>query len=261
MWQNRVLNTYVPLKMALENVAFVLLNFPTPNFVLLFVGLWALHKKAPSRSFANIVAAMLILFFLFAFRYQVADRYVFFLPFYCLGAVLVGLGADIVLERYSRKSLVLLVLAFALLPVPVYAVTPALARRVYKPLGQRRQRPYRDEYKYFLQPWKAGYRGAERFAREALDAVEENATIYAYTTEAHALLYVQQVEGKRQDVGIVSSFNSSTNGPVLNEQTAPALVRSSGLYVVSPVKGYCPAFLLERYEFVRQGLLWKVVER
>jgi hypothetical protein len=261
MWQNRVLNTSISLKMALENVAFVLLNFPTPNIVLLLVGLWALHKKAPSRSFANIIAAMLILYFLFALRYTVADRYVFFLPFYCLGAVLVGLGADIAFERHSRKSLALLVLAFALLPVPVYAVTPALARKVYKPLGRRRQRPYRDEYKYFLQPWKSGYRGAERFAREALDAVEENAIVYAYTTEVHALLYVQEVEGKRQDVGIISSFNSSADRPVLNEQTATSLVRNSALYVVSPVKGYCPAFLLERYDFVRQGLLWKVVER
>ncbi|MHC4862855.1 MAG: protein O-mannosyl-transferase family [Planctomycetota bacterium] len=261
LWQRSVLNMSVSLKMALENVVFVLLNFPTPNFALLLVGLWALGKKAPNRSFANIAATLLVLYFLFAFRYTVADRHVFFLPFYCIAAILVGLGADIALERCNRKSLAFLVLAFALLPIPSYFMTPELARKAYKPLGQRRQRPYRDEYTYFLQPWKTGYRGAERFASEALDMVEENAVIYAYTTDVHALLYMQEVLGKRPDVRIVSVYDQGQNAPPFNEDTVADLVNNPALYVASRTSSYCPDFLTENYDFIKRGVLWRVVAK
>jgi hypothetical protein len=131
---------------------------------------------------------------------------------------------------------------------------------MYKPLGQRRQRPYRDEYDYFLQPWKTGYKGAERFAKEALDMVEKDAIIYADTTTVHALLYMQQVKDKRSDVRIVSAKDKGENAPVLNEDTVAGLINGSVLYVVSPVPGYCPQFLLERYEFKEVGVLWKVID-
>ncbi len=260
-WKGSVLNASMSMKMIFENVIFILLNFPTPNFLLLFLGLWVLPKAAPSRGFASIFTAMLILHFLFAFRYTVPDRHAFFLPFYCLAAVLVGLGAGVVLERCSRRVLIFAVLAFALLPIPAYCVAPAVARRFYKPLGQRRQRPYRDEYKYWLQPWKTGCRGAERFANEALDSVEENAVIYAYTTDVHTLLYVQEVKGRRRDVKIVSDHDKSENAPDLNEETVADLVNNSGLYVASVQTGYCPAFLLENYDFVRTGILYRAVRK
>jgi hypothetical protein len=260
MWYGPVLNMSISIRIVFENIIFILLNFPTPNFVLFFVGLWTFWKKAPSRSFANIIFALLLVHFVFAFRYTVPDRYVFFLPFYCFAAILVGLGADVILRRYDYKAAVLIILAFALLPIPMYFITPTVARKIYKPLGQRRQRPYRDEYDYFLQPWKTGYMGTERFAKEALDMVEKDAIIYADTTSAHALLYMQQVKGKRSDVRIVSDRDKGENAPVLNQDTVASLISGSVLYVVSPLPGYCPQFLLERYEFKQVGVLWKVID-
>ncbi|KPJ65650.1 MAG: hypothetical protein AMJ43_10330 [Coxiella sp. DG_40] len=260
LWQEPVLNVFISMKMILENIIFILLNFPTPNLVLFFVGLWVLRKKAPAGSFANIVLALLALYFVFAFRYTIPDRYVFFLPFYCFAAVLMGLGVDVILKQYSYKALIFVVLMFALLPIPTYCVTPAVARKMYKPLGQRRQRPYRDEYIYFLQPWKRGYRGAERFANEALDAVEKNAIIYADSTTVHTLLYAQQVKGKRPDVKIVSGYDRSENAPIFTEDTIEQLMENSAVYVVSPFPGYCPQFLLEQYKFKQVGILWRVVD-
>ena len=260
LWQADVLNVSMSVKIVLENIIFVLLNFPTPNLLLLFIGLWALWRKAPGRSFANIVLALLILHFAFAFRYTVADRYVFFLPFYCLAAILIGLGADVILRRYGHKVLVLIMLVFALVPVPIYFFTPAVARKMYKPLGQRRQRPYRDEYDYFLQPWKAGYRGAERFANEALNGVEENAIVYADPTIVHLLLYMRQAKSERADIKIVSKYYSSENAPAFTEDTIEQLVESSPVYVVSPLPSYCPSFLLQRYKFEQAGVLWKAID-
>jgi hypothetical protein len=258
-WQKAVINTSISTKMVWENMIFILLNFPTPNLVFFFIGLWALWKVAPSRGFANIIVAMLVLYFVFAFRYTVLDRHVFFLPFYCLMVVLIGVGANAFFNRSNRKAAVVAVLLFSLLPIPVYAVTPALARKTYKIFEQRRQRPYRDEYTYWLWPWKTGYRGAERFANEALDMVEENAIIYAYTTDVHTLLYVQEVKGKRADVKIVSDYDSSKDAPAFDQETIVQLMNSSVVYTSSAVKGYCPEFLFDNYDFVQTGVLWRVV--
>lgn len=259
-WQGRVLNTSISMKIVLENIIFILLNFPTPNFLLLFVGLWALRKTAPSRGFANITLAMSALYFVFAFRYTVPDRYSFFLPFYCFAAMFIAWGADVILKRYNHRALIFVVLAFTLLPIPAYCVTPTLGRKFYKSLAQRRQRPYRDEYTYFLQPWKTGYRGAERFANEALDMVEKDAVIWACYTEVHALLYVQKAKGKRGDVRIVSEYDMGGNAPLFTEDTIEQLLKTSTVYVTSPLKGYCPQFLLQRYEFEQSGVLWKLVD-
>jgi len=262
IWQGRVLNTTVTGRLVLENLAFVLLNFPTPNILLFFVGFWVLGRVTSSRAFANIVLAMMVLHFIFAFRYTVPDRYAFFLPFYCFAAIFIGLGSVAVIRKYRRPAIAAALLLLALLPVLVYFFTPAIARRYYKPLGQRRQRPYRDEYVYFLQPWKCGYNGAERFATEALTSIKEpNAVLYAYTTDVHALLYVQEVKGIRPDVRIVSDHDRGANAPVLDANSVTDLMKQSALYVVSPVKSYCPRFLLENYRFEKAGLVWKVLPK
>jgi len=255
-----VLNTTVTAKVIFENVIFILMNFPTPNIALIFVGLFALKKYAPDRPFAVILIALLILHFAFAFRYTVPDRHVFFLPFYCLAAALAGLGADTVLKRFNKRILKFAILAFALLPILIYFITPAVARRFYKPLAQRRQRPYRDEYNYWLRPWKTGYRGAERFAQEALDVAEKNAVVYAFSTDVHCLLYIQQVYGRRADVKIVSDLDSSEDAPALSKDTVADLMNRSPLYVAAPHRDYCPRFLIENYSFVKTGVLWRVVE-
>ncbi|MBA7574536.1 hypothetical protein ES708_16345 [subsurface metagenome] len=91
--------------------------------------------------------------------------------------------------------------------------------------------------------------------------VENNAIIYADSTVAYVLLYVQEVRGKRRDIRIVSGQHSSEGAPILNENTVAGLMADSALYVVSPVKGYCLPFLLENYDFVQAGLLWRVVAR
>ena len=260
-WQNSVLNTSISMKMIFENIIFILLNFPTPNFVLFFIGLWFLQKTRSDRSFVNILLGILILYFVFAFRYTVPDRYSFFVPFYCIAAIIIGLGANAILSRYNYKSAAAIILVFALLPVAVYYVLPDVAKKVYKPLGQRRQRPYRDEYVYFLQPWKTDYNGAKRFANEALNIVEENVVIYSDTTSVHPLLYVQEVKGRRSDVKIVSDYDMSKDVPVFAKDTIAELMKNSAVYVVSPIRGYCPEFLLDNYDFAQKGVLWKVTER
>ncbi len=261
-WQGAVLNTSLSLRIVKENILFLLLNFPTPNLLLLFVGLLGLYKYCPAKAFSSVVLVLLVLFFLFAFRYTVPDRYVFFMPFYCMVSALAGLGVYVVHKRMGSRVFVCLVLIFAFLPIPVYAVAPVIAEKIGFSLGTKRELPYRNKYRYFLCPWKTGYRGADRFANEALALVENNAIIYADSTVAYTLLYTQQVREKRRDIKIVSGQDSSEGAPVLNENTVAGLMADSALYVVSPVKGYCLPFLLKNYDFVQAGgVLWRVVGR
>jgi len=259
-WQGAVLNTTLNSQIIKENLMYVILNFPTPNILLGFVGLWALYKVSPKRWFGNVLLALLILFFLFAFRYTVPDRYAFFLPFYCVFSILIGVGASMLIGHKISKAMAYVVAALCLLPVPAYIMAPKMAKQMGVTIGRGREIPYRDDYVYFLQPWRTGYRGAERFANEVLDSVEPAAIIFADATTAPPLLYTQQVKAKRPDVKIISSVGSSEDSPEFNEQTIEKLLAERAIYVVSPIDEYCPAFLLERYKFQQAGLIWKVVE-
>lgn len=256
-WQQAVLNASISLKMAKENCCYILFNFSTPNILLFFVGSYALFKIPISRGLKYIVATLTVLFFVFAFRYTVPDRYAFFIPFYAMVSILVGLGTHYVLSRINHKALVLWIVFFSLLPVGVYAMAPTITRNI----GTRNDIPYREDNAYFLQPWKTGYRGAERFADEALDLAGDNAIIYADVTTIGPLLLAQQVKAKRPDVTIISGTVNSEGAPPFDKQTVGALLENRPIYVVSQKPAYCPAFVLENYDFVQTGILWKVVAK
>ena len=121
-WCANVLNTSLSAKIVKENFILMAYNFSTPNVIFFFVGIYGLKKVSLGRSFTNILLALLILFFVFAFRYTVPDRYAFFMPFYCLAAVLIGVGIHLFLKQYPRKEYVILILAFALLPLAAYQI-------------------------------------------------------------------------------------------------------------------------------------------
>ncbi|MBP7049666.1 MAG: DUF2723 domain-containing protein [Phycisphaerae bacterium] len=256
-WQADVLNTTLSWKIARENLLLLGLNFPTPNILLFLAGCYGLRRIQPT-AFRNVVLAAGAMFLVFAFRYTVPDRYAFFIPFYCLVAVGIGVGAQEVMSRTRRRHMPCLIVAFSLLPVGVYAAAPELAERANLRIGTRQDIPYRNDYEYFLRPWKIGYIGAERFATEAMEGVEEDAIIHADITTVFPLLYVQEIKGVRPDVRIVSTIASTKGAPPLTEQTMDMAIVEHPVYVVSRAPGYCPAFILEKYPLVQAGLLWRV---
>ena len=169
--------------------------------------------------------------------------------------------------RYLRGSKVgvHLFIIFCLIVVPAYIISPKIAEGLEIKIGSGRQLPYRNEAKYFLYPWKINYDGAEKFANEALFFVRPPAIIYADATAAPPLLYAREVQKKRQDydIEIISSIGKSENAPDFNALTIEKLISEKAVYVVSPIQGYCPDFLLgnRRYDFEQAGVLWRVVEK
>jgi hypothetical protein len=245
-WRGDVLNTGLSWKIVKENVLYIALNFATPNALLFFAGGYALCKVKLAPAFRNILWALLVLYFAFAFRYTVADRYAFFIPFYTVQA------------RVPHKATPYAIALCSLLPVAVYAAAPALAERMELPIGTRGDIVYRDDYEYFLRPWKTGDGGAERFAAEALAGVEPNAIICADTTTVGPLLYVQEVKGVRPGVRVVTGIISSRGAPPYNRELLELLIDAQPVYVTSIRPGYCPSFVRENYTPTKAGVLWRV---
>lgn len=261
-WQGDVLNMSLSGRLLKENLMFMAYNFPTPNVLFFFTGLYGLKKVSPGRSFKNILLALLLLFLVFAFRYTVPDRYAFFMPFYCLASVFSGVGMYVFFKRYSRKPYVILILLFALLPLPVYEFVPLAAERLKINLGTKRTIPYRNNYTHFLRPWQRGNDGPAVFAREAMSNAEKGAIIIADGTTVYPLWYVQEIKGMRPDVQLVSGHRSYKN-PISfpTTDTIGRVMSNRAVYVVSPVAGYCPDYLLEGYDFIKAGPIYRVVER
>jgi len=260
-WQGDVLNMQLSLKLVKENLILIAYNFPTPNCLLFFAGLYGLRKVSPGRSFTNILLAMLILFFIFAFRYTVPDRYAFFIPFYCLISILIGVGFDFLITQPNRKIYAYLVFILALLPIPTYIITPVAAQRMQFRLPTKRIIPFRNEYIWFLRPWRKNSYSPQLFANEILKTVDDNAIIHADTTTVAPLLYFQEIKGQRPDVKIISGLINSEGSPQFNKHTIEKLLNEKPVYVISPIHGYCPAFILERYSFEPAGIIWRVVEK
>ncbi len=189
------------------------------------------------------------------------DRYAFFIPFYCLACILIGVGIDFFISLPHHKILPYLVFVLALLPIPVYIIAPATAEKLRFKLPIKRKIAYRNEYTWFLRPWRTGSDSPELFANKIFDTVEEGAIIWADTTTVPPLLYAQEVQGRGGDIKIISRLISSEGSPEFNENTIEKLLSERPVYVVSPIAGYCPNFLLERYGFEPAGIIWRVVEQ
>jgi len=258
-WQGDVLNVGLSWAMVRDNGLLMLLNCPSPNGLLFFVGVAILWKARIAPLWSRTVLVLMVLLFLFAFRYNVVDRFAFFIPFYVTAAVCIGLGSHWVLDRTCGKWSSIALVCCALLPAVIYGVLPKVARQMNVSLGTRGDVPYRDDYTYFLQPWKRGYHGADHFANEVFDTVLAGAVIYADSTTAGPLLYAQEARDGRSDVRIVTGVARPPGAPAHDAETFKRLIERYPIYVTSTRPGYCPAFILDGpYKLVRRGPLWRI---
>ena len=72
---------------------------------------------------------------------------------------------------------------------------------------------------------------------------------------------MQQVKGVRSDVKVVSGIIASEDAPLFNQDSIEQLLEAGPVYTVSPRAGYCPQFVLDRYNLVPTGVLWRVDHR
>ena len=258
-YSDNVLSAKMTMRIVKENVIFICYNFASPNIILIGLGLVWLRRNVKQYWQCLVLFAMTFLFFVFAFRYTVPDRYSFFIPFYVCCALLIGVGAKIVLEKYNTKAATLCMIIFALCPIAIYVVAPSLAQQNKFSMGTLREIPYRNEYQYFLTPWQQDNIAPALFAKEALESVEESGIILADGTTLYALWYEQVINGVKPNVQIVSDHGDYVSPfPVPDEQQFELMIQKKTMYVVSPVKGYCPGYILDGYLFLKTGTIFKI---
>jgi hypothetical protein len=252
----------------IRSAEYLLLNFPTPIGLLAVAGLiTAKQRDTLPTAMRRLLIGMLIAFGLFAVRYNVPDWLVFFWPFYIVLSIFIGLGATWFLLG-ARRWWVPVTLCVALAPAAVYALLPGVARNWQVSLGIGRSVPYRDGYRYFLQPWKTGYRGARRFGVEAIEAVGPDGVLIADSTILPVLKYLQEVNGIGGDVTVQGFADHCFYGPAtIDDQTIESALRSGRVVgVCSDHPTYVPRWLSEtargepgaRFILRRVGVIYQV---
>lgn len=202
-----VYNSTVPLRLLLKTAAYTLYSFPSPLVALSVVGA-VVFWRTVDRATVWFFAAALFVYAVFAIRYNVPDQHVFLLHSYIFLAVLTAMGVDWLCAKRASKALTAILIAIAL-PAPlIYAVTPTLLRQrfaeVSKKFLPKRELPFRDNARWFLQPWHFAYHGPEVFARVTLNALPPNAVLDVDSTPMPPLLYLQHTEKLRRDIQFVS---------------------------------------------------------
>lgn len=258
-YARNVLNIVPGRRQLVNSALYLVLNFPTPVLLLAWPGAASL-RAAEDRLPRRMLAVLLAVHVLWAVRYNVPDQYTFFLPAIVLLGVVIGLGADRFLQRRDGRWAIAMT-AGAVLPALLYVPLPTAARAMKLDIGATRELPYRETYSFFLHPWKTGYRGAERFAREVHDTLPEGSLLIADSTAVRPLHYRQLTGQWRRRVRVWPPPHAGEGvGPLREADLRPELA-AGRVYVVSPRPGYCPPWLLAHYEFEEAWPVYRVREQ
>jgi hypothetical protein len=182
-----------------------------------FVHLWR-HDRAVAVS----LCLMAVLTAAFASTHSILESYVFYMPVFALIALCIGVGAGVVTAathpaNFARtrgnagrtigyrlgEYWLVIGLALIILQVGLYRVTPMVVDRIAPGIIPSRDLPGRRASTFFLWPPKRGYLGARQFAEHTLDVLPADAMLISDWTIFAPLQYLQDVEGRRQDVLLV----------------------------------------------------------
>ena len=217
------------------NMALMAMNLASFLVPLGIVGQWKFPRRlgAPLAWALGAVAVMEITFVL---RYPVADQFTFILPGLVMIALAAGVGAVSLAKRsraWRRVIVLACVLSIALPPVAQFTAAKVLADH---PMNATR-RPFRQEMRYWLVPWKHNESSADQFARLALFEAGPDGVILTDNT-AHPAM-VLTVDRTASRVGIHYDHapdQDRSDLPVCGESPEAfiAALEHRGLWATSP---------------------------
>lgn len=253
----------------LANMAVFAFNFFNPLWLAAACG-WAAWWRQRGRcifsargGMALVFGGLLAIHGVFFVRYPVADQATFAIPTVALLALAGGAGVARLLGTARLRWWQAAGLA-TLTPV-LYAVAAAVLVPLYDAgtLPRRpRELPFRNEIRYWALPWKAGERSAELFTQAVRRqfAHQPGAVLWADITAVTTLQAAQVAEGwSLPRVVDYHAFPDKTADEILTFYLECA--REGRFYVVSPVKGYAPANVLERMDFEPDGVVFRAVPK
>ena len=240
-WASEVLSpkiTWAQVKLAVLSLGY---SFPSLVLPVALIGLFRPARRR-GRVFRRVLIAQTIIIGGFVGRYQVVDLYTFFVPVCALVAVWYGLGVDRLMRRWraatARRWLVVVLVINAAVPPVVYLCVPELARERQWVRSQMRDIPYRDEYTYFLCPWRFNDHSAEQFARAALERSGPGGWLLANGTTGYTTAYIYQIHGGPGSIRVYCErtyLNApSPDWPGLTDAELTAFLAAGGQAVVVP---------------------------
>ncbi len=265
IYGRNVFNASISAGMLFQVLAYICMNFPTPLLFLLPLGVWRI-AKTQDRAISVFLIVGAATYFGFAARYNVPDQYTFLMHSYIYFALFIAVGVDWILERFGRSWFKALTILLASLAPLFYAILPELAEqhlvgRISLPL---RVLPYRPPFEWFLQPWRCGNDGAERYAQEVLESLPQNAVLIVDSTTSRPINLVQGTQQFRLDVRMPTDHLARpwASEFVLQESEIDELVAQSLLFCTLEKTWYWMEWnMAERFEVVPFGLVYQVVGR
>lgn len=239
-------------------IQYFAMNFPTPLALLAPLGAWAAWKHLQTRWFLAVAGAVFVVNFVFAFRYMVADQFVFFTPCYVIFALCVALGIPNLLTR--GRWVVPACLVCSVLPAVAYEIAPPLLQRRGISIGVKREIPGRNSYTYFLRPRKNGETSAAKFARAALAQAAPDGLLLADVTIKNLLVYARDIEGICPGVTLNYGHDTTPAPPVIEpvpEEVKPFADRGKA-YICSNLPTYVPKWIRRAYDLEPVGVVYRL---
>lgn len=230
-WGSAVFNVGQLPTLIKKSFLFFMLNFPTPLVLLAGPGMWYSLKKMNHGAFGGLLAISTLAYALFATRYDVPNQNNFFLPFYLLVGIYIGLGFFALSRRCPRNWMILTFILALTIP-PTYQAIAKTAKKKQIALGTRRHIPYRNTYEYYLIPWQQKQTGPRRLATEVLEKLPKNALLLPDSTVIPAFQYALEIEGNRQDIQLKKIY--------LSQKDLRSDMVNHRAFTLSNVKGYYP---------------------
>jgi hypothetical protein len=182
------------------------------------------------------------------------------LPTLGLCALWVGIGASSVLASGDRQRRQLLAGVLVIGIACQLGVPPALARVAESRVSRVRTLPFRNEARYWLVPWKHTENSAQQFT-EAMDRqLQAGDVVIGDLTAVNPVQVARTIGLVSSKWRLMSGWSGESEEEILGA-VEQALRQGGRVFVVSPVAGYAPDALLEKYDFEREGVLWRAKKK
>lgn len=231
----------------------ILLNFPNAGLVLAAVGLTAFARRVSS-VYRWLGGYLLAAYLLFAIRYSVPDQFMFFLPLYCLLAILAGLGMRRIMDLRAARPLAAVVVASILLTPVIYAIGPGIWRGLQLPVPGRTDLAQRDSVRYWMTPWKHDERSAEQWAQAVLSSADRHCVSVIADNTTYWPLVLKQETGPAGPRILVLHPRDA--------QREDIPIGTAGICTVTSHAGNYPMWITiagARLEPTEDGVLYRVV--
>ena len=241
-------------RLFLSNMALAAVSFLSPLWVFAPAGM--VVGRSGNGPFRRALSGLTAIHFVFWIRYFVSDQATFVLPLLGLLAVWAGLGGCELRKRFSSgRSYAATVLIALLMNVTLLLLLPGIARARCGAMRRTRPLPGRNEWVYWLHPWKHNERSAADFVESLDTLLEGRDMLYADSTAAAPVMAFRAVSGNAGGYRLHTPWNP----PVFSEAARAA--EEKRFYVVSPVDGYAPEWLLEGdFTFKKHGVVFQVLK-